>query len=308
MEAVQYQQNTIWRLRLFDGPALEDVSGMLVRRFRSQRVGALLAYLGLNLDRPCPREVLCDALWPEEDLEVASNRLRVTLASLRRQLEPVGVSYGTVLDVGTPGSVVLRGSAVWCDVAACEQALQAGQHEEAALLVQKTLLPGYYDDWALTARERFEALRDELRDLRDVRGEAQRSGEASPAAAPASEVPPPTKRLPLYLTRFFGRQAERQTLLEMVQANRLVTLTGPGGIGKTRLAVEAAAGMPGACIFVPLADLPSPDRVSEAILQALMISPQAQADPVAQLVEALQHRDPTLLILDNAEHLLDDAS
>ena len=60
---MQLQRNTIWRLRLFDGPILEDASGAMVRRFRSQRVGALLAYLALNLDRPCPRETLCDALF-----------------------------------------------------------------------------------------------------------------------------------------------------------------------------------------------------------------------------------------------------
>ena len=127
--------------------------------------GSGLAYLALHLDRPCPREALCDALWPEEDLDVAANRLRVTLASLRRQLEPAGVSFGTVLDVGAPGSVILRAAVVWCDVAAFEQALQAGRRADAARLLQGTLLPGYYEAWILTARERFEALRDELRGL-----------------------------------------------------------------------------------------------------------------------------------------------
>ena len=271
----------------------------MVRRFRSQRVGALLAYLALNLDRPCPRETLCDALWPEEDLEVASNRLRVTLASLRRQLEPGSVSFGTVLDVGTPGIVLLRAAAVWCDVAAFEQALQKDQHDEATRLAHGILLPGYYDEWVLTARERYEALREELRDVR-----IQKKPDIQETSV--SHIPQmPPKRLPLYLTRFFGRHSERQKLLDLVQAHRLVTLTGPGGIGKTRLAVETATVAPWACVFVPLADLPSPDRVPEATLQALLISPQAQSDPVEQLVKVLQHRDPVLLILDNAEHLLD---
>ncbi|MCW3051189.1 MAG: transcriptional activator [Chthonomonadales bacterium] len=271
----------------------------MIRHFRSQRVGALLACLALHLNRPCPRETLCDALWPEEDQEVASNRLRVTLASLRRQLEPAGVSFGTVLDIGTPGSVILRGDAAWCDVAAVEQALQQGRRGEAAHLLRGTLLPGYYDEWVLTARERFEALQDELRDL--LREEYPKIEDTNVSSISQTL----SHRLPLYLTRFFGRQTEQQRLLDLVQANRLVTLTGPGGIGKTRLAVETARAMPWTCVFVPLADLSAPERVPEATLQALLISPQAHSDPIVQLCEALQHRDPILLILDNAEHLLD---
>ncbi|MCW3054788.1 MAG: hypothetical protein JWN14_3958 [Chthonomonadales bacterium] len=299
VDVLQEQRNMIWRIRLFDGPVLEDASGAEVRRFRSQRVGALLAYLALHLDRPCPRETLCDALWPEEELDVASNRLRVTLASLRRQLEPAGVSFGTVLDIGTPGSVILRAATVWCDVTAFEQALQTGQREEAVRLAHGTLLPGYYDEWAVTAREQLEALREELR---DVRSDKSLRREETYAAYTA---PPTTHRLPLYLTRFFGRQSERQKLTGLIQANRLVTLTGPGGIGKTRLAVETAGTISWNCIFVPLADLPSPERVPEATLQALLISPQAQTDPVEQLIEVLQQRDAVLLILDNAEHVLE---
>lgn len=303
MENTLHTQNTLWSIRLFDGPVLQDASGKEIRRFRYQRAGALLAYLALHLDRPCSREELCDALWPGEVYEVAANRLRVVLASLRRQLEPAGTAFGTVLDVGTPGCILLRGAAAWCDVIAFEQALQKTQREAAAQLARGTLLPGYYDEWVLIARQRYEALSE---DLGEPSYEAGADTERTTAVDPvvSSAQIPPRNRLPLYLTRFFGRQKEQQQLLDLIAANRLVTVTGSGGVGKTRLAVETARQMPQHCIFVPLADLPDPERVPEAVLEALLISPQAQADPIAQLIEALQNRDPVLLILDNAEHLL----
>jgi predicted ATPase len=293
------ESKLIWRVRLLDGPTLEDASGSEIRRFRSQRIGALLAYLALHLGQPCPREELYEALWPEEDILLTANRLRVALASLRRQMEPAGVPFGSVIDVSDPGRVRLRAETVWCDVSAFERALRAGQREEAARLARGTLLPGYYDEWALAAQERFEALREDLGSV------------AIPESAETEDAPPipasdsPRHRLPLYLTRFFGREAERQRLLDLVSENRLVTLTGPGGIGKTRLAVETAREMDRPCVFVPLADLPDPDRVPEAILHVLLVSPRADADPVPQLIDVLNRREPVLLILDNAEHLVD---
>ena len=57
----------IWRVRLFDGPILESADGNTIYRFRSHKVGALLAYLALHLGHPCPRETLCSALWSDED-------------------------------------------------------------------------------------------------------------------------------------------------------------------------------------------------------------------------------------------------
>src|SRR5689334_777126 len=87
----------LWRVRLFGGPVLEDGFGNETRRFRSQKVKAMLAYLALHLGSSCPREVLYEALWPEEDHRSVANRFRVALASLRRQLEPAGTPFGSVL-------------------------------------------------------------------------------------------------------------------------------------------------------------------------------------------------------------------
>ncbi len=146
----------IWQIRLFNGPVLLDASGAETRRFRSHKVGALLAYLALNLNRPCSREELYEALWPEEDANLSANRFRVTLASLRRQLEPDNIGFGTVLDVSEPGRVRLRSETVSCDTAECDRLARAGRNEEAARLISGTLLPGFYEEWATSAQVRYQ--------------------------------------------------------------------------------------------------------------------------------------------------------
>src|SRR5213078_4384385 len=101
--------------------------------------------------------------WPEEyDTRIVANRMRVALASLRRQMEPAGIPFGTVLDVSNTGCICLREETVWCDVAAFEQAFKAGKKEEAAHLLKGTLLPGYYEEWVLLERDRFDTLAEEL--------------------------------------------------------------------------------------------------------------------------------------------------
>lgn len=286
-----------WRVRLFNGPILEDANGREIRRFRSRKVGALLAYLALHLGDACPRETLYEALWPEDDdADAVANRLRVVLSSLRRQLEPPGALFGSVLDVGEPGRVRLRADAVWCDYTNFERLFRAGRSAEAGRLARGPLLPGYYEEWAVAAQADFELLREEI-----------------PAAAPASAMPPPraadvvppplSRRLPLYLTRFFGRDAERGRLLDLLAENRLVTVTGTGGIGKTRLAAETARQAPHSCVFVPLAELADPAQLPETALRALSVVCPADLNPLDLLIEILVSRSPLLLILDNAEHL-----
>jgi predicted ATPase len=283
----------LWRIQLFEGPQLLTAEGVALHRFRSQRVGALLAYLALHLDRPCPREELAEALWPEEDPLVTANRLRVTLASLRKQLEPPGVAFGSVLDVSHARRVRLRADAVWCDTRALEQALKAQDDAHAAALAVGTLLPDYYDSWVVAWRERLVAQTASL---------PQASSSASqpplPKQPPAAE--PMHHRVPRYLTRFFGRERELQEVREQLTQASLVSLIGPGGVGKSRLAVEAVAGQTRRAVFVGLADLSADKRLVETILEVLSPHQSASGEPFEQLVTRLG-ATPTLLILDNAE-------
>ncbi|MEU8982960.1 BTAD domain-containing putative transcriptional regulator [Streptomyces sp. NPDC048309] len=117
------------------------------------------------------------------------------------------------------------------------------------------------------------------------------------------------------LNSFVGREPELGAIRSDVQRARLVTLTGPGGSGKTRLAEEAAAGLPQAWL-VELAPLDRPEAVPGAVVSALGLRETVlitnemavpQDDPVALLVEYCAARSQ-LLILDNCEHVIDAAA
>ena len=291
----------LWRVCLFDGPILKYPQGGIVHHFRSQRIGALLAYLSLQLDRPCPREELAEALWPEEAPEVTANRLRVALASLRKQLEPPGVPFGSVLDISQARRIRLRADAVWCDVKALEQALKTGDHAGAAALASGPLLPDYYDEWAIAARERFTVLIENLPPPLPV---SRSEPTLSPPATSSHFVAP---RIPHYLTRFFGRERELQQLRELLKSALLVSVVEPGGIGKSRLAVELAAAYSLPVALVPLANLSDPRRLVEAVLQAVSPGSDGRGDSF-ELLCAVLSTAPMLLILDNAEPFVESVA
>jgi predicted ATPase/DNA-binding SARP family transcriptional activator len=119
--------------------------------------------------------------------------------------------------------------------------------------------------------------------------------------------------VPAYLIPFVGRETELHTLAERLEnANcRLTTITGLGGVGKTRLAIEAAARAAGTYThgihFVEFAAVRSPQTMVAAIADALKLSFSNQLDAKEQLINHLRARD-LLLVLDNVEHLLPDAA
>ncbi len=117
--------------------------------------------------------------------------------------------------------------------------------------------------------------------------------------------------LPAQLTSFVGREAEVTELLELVRAHRLVTLTGVGGVGKTRLAVQVAAELvpdfPDGVRLVELAPVGDPAAIPDAVATALGITPQAGLTVTASIAQALSGRR-LLVVLDNCEHVLDAAA
>ncbi|MDX6197239.1 MAG: hypothetical protein QOJ79_390 [Actinomycetota bacterium] len=113
--------------------------------------------------------------------------------------------------------------------------------------------------------------------------------------------------LPLPATRLFGRDDELRLVAELLADSRLVTLTGAGGCGKTRLALTVAnerAGQYDEVCWVDLAAITDPALVPKAVGAALHLADRPGADPVDWLVSAVTDR-VLLLVLDNCEHLVD---
>lgn len=115
-------------------------------------------------------------------------------------------------------------------------------------------------------------------------------------------------RLPSVSTEFVGREVELARLVEATTRSRLVTLVGTGGVGKSRLAVEAAqrVGLP--TVFVALVSVDGPG-VGGAVLEALDLPVAGVSDAaVAELLGAQLGDRPAWILLDNAEHVLDRVS
>jgi len=113
--------------------------------------------------------------------------------------------------------------------------------------------------------------------------------------------------LPAQLTSFVGRQREITAIKALLNATRLLTLTGPGGIGKTRLALEAASEMVSrfadGVFFVSLSPVSDPARVASVIAGALGVREIAD-QPLAETLKGYLSDRQILLILDNFEHLM----
>lgn len=284
----------VWRLRVLGGFELDDGQHRLTR-LRSRAAVALLVRLAMAPGRRFERDALGRLLWPDTAPTRARTRLRQTLSLLKAVLEPPGsrVVIGADRD-----AVWAEPGAIWCDAAAFGAAAAAARH-----LYHGPLLPGFYDEWVLAERARLEAL-------------AERVHAATPApTASAAGAPQPAAhgpqgdRLPRDPTALIGAEAMLSALLALAADARWVTVLGPGGVGKTRLATEAARRLHGRgalhrALFVSLVGALHADDLFDRLCDALQLG--RPTDPREPLLDALGSA-PTLLLLDNAEDLSPDA-
>lgn len=117
--------------------------------------------------------------------------------------------------------------------------------------------------------------------------------------------------IPADLTTFVGRRRELVEIRRLLESSRLLTLTGPGGIGKTRLALHTARAKRRAFAdgvwVVELGMLSDPSLLPQAVSAALGVPDASNTSRMEALLNYLADRE-TLLILDNCEHLVDECA
>jgi predicted ATPase/DNA-binding CsgD family transcriptional regulator len=128
---------------------------------------------------------------------------------------------------------------------------------------------------------------------------------------PLTTSPGPRHNLPFGLTRFFGREVESERLKSLLAEHRLVTLSGPGGVGKTRLSLQVAEGALGeysnGVWLVELAALSDPALVAQSVAAALGVGEES-GRPMEEILTVWLSQRQLMLVLDNCEHLLGECA
>lgn len=189
------------------------------------------------------------------------------------------------------------------------EALAAGGNPAAALLVYRDYSELLRQEMGAAPAEEttalFRRLREETRLRAQPRARERPTAASGPAPATSSRAP---SALPRPLTELVGREEEVREVVDLLGHARLVTLTGTGGVGKTRLAVQVAAELanefPDGAGFVGLGALSDGTLVAAEVAKTIGIAEPNDHPVVESLCESLRDRE-LLLVLDNCEHLLD---
>lgn len=313
------------RIRLLGPPSV--TVGEAAEHPLPDRSARLLAYLALE-PRRHSRERLAAIFWPDHDPERARNLLRTAIHRLRGYVgdevivsdrRQVAISGSAVVqtDVGIIEEAVAhvrrhhpRDEALCTD---CAERLDAILHSWQAPLLEGALgsSSAEYDDWLSATSTRID---DQLgwsreRLARHLGTETQTGPSAvAPATkAPRSALEPREGNLPLETDLFVGRDEEVARCTTLVRTRPLVTMWGPGGAGKSRLSLRVARELldefPGGAWLVDLTAFPDRQPVLPIIAGTLGVTNDRRTNLLSNVVALLELR-PTLLVLDNCEHLV----
>ncbi|THG28121.1 ATP-binding protein [Naasia lichenicola] len=284
------------RIGLFGGFRIESAGAALEVSGTMQR--AVLFRLALDADTTVTYRDLADDVWPAGPPENTRAALQSIVSRLRAQLPDGAIlseAGGYRLAVSRDRIDVLRFQDLVSAAEAAEAASAAALATHAlACWVGQPWTPGDGFDWLLDdlAADRTKAL--------DLGGAIR-----TPLVGIRPTAPPP-------LTALVGRLDELMLIDDQLRDNRLVTVLGTGGVGKTRLVAEAAQHRPGS-VFVELAPVEGAEiwqAVSSAIGREVRTIDTTSPDSIparSRVLGALEGRE-LLLVLDNCEHLIDAAA
>lgn len=268
--------------------------------FRTRATEAVFAYLALRLGEHVSREVLASEIWPAAGDEASGRNLRTALTSLRQ-------TFGEAIGAN-------RQSA-WLEPASFDVDVLRFIRELDPTLYRGRLLEGYDGGWHMTRLLEL----DELYFERVLACSFELSTQEAIALITRALTIDPTRldlrarlrdlgpsfdtlQVPAIETSFVGRVRERAELDRLLGEHRLITITGPGGCGKSRLAHQLVKDRHPNSWFVPLAHLADPTRILSTVASSLRISAPQGTPPLDALVHAFAE-STALLVLDNLEDL-----
>jgi predicted ATPase len=274
--------------------------------WRLRKAKTLIKLLALAPERRLHAEQASELLWPGRDPDSARNNLHQAIFAARRALDSIGLEGSRYLELREELILLGPGDPVQIDAITFEE-LAAVAREQSEPGAYRAALEGFdaellpadrYEDWSRERRDSLAELRLALEaELADL------TAHAEPDAASGSGP-----ELPRQLTSFIGRERELAEAAALLRNARLLTLTGAGGCGKTRLALQLA-GQRGEDFAdgvwpVELAAVGEPELVGPAVAQALDTRLASDRAPEVALAGHIGDRQQ-LLLLDNCEHLVE---